>query len=149
MRRIPSRDDERRDLELEQILGLRARRCVAIEKRAASVLHDPFVLRQVLLHVRRGERWVASDDGCPWPAARLGVKRLAFLLYERDDALQPLLFDECEVLRKARMTVDAIFRATDRPVKNHAERRLRMRDCEGNDRRAAHARAHDVSALDP
>src|SRR6266705_2568760 len=46
VRRIASRDDERRDLRAQQVLGLRTRRSIAVEERAAHVGDELFVLSE-------------------------------------------------------------------------------------------------------
>src|SRR5580704_19011119 len=42
----------------------------------------------------------------------------------------------------------AVFGAADRPVQDHARNHVRMRDGKRRDRRAAHAAAHQMRALD-
>jgi hypothetical protein len=52
------------------------------------------------------------------------------------------------MLGKASMSLDAKPGATDRPVKNHAEHRLRILYGIGNDRTDAHASAQQVCRFD-
>src|SRR5712691_10637679 len=66
----------------------------------------------------------------------------------RDHAVQTGFFYERQVISEALVRLDAVLRAADRPPQQHAERRCRIRDREGHHRRAAHAAADEVRALD-
>src|SRR2546422_7572140 len=52
------------------------------------------------------------------------------------------------MVHKALMRLDAVLRAAYGPIKDHAQRGLRVGHAERGDRAAAHAGAHDVRALD-
>src|SRR5213075_2502788 len=62
---VAAGDDERRDLEPQQILRLGAGDGVAVEEGAPHVLHDRVVARRVEAGVLGGEGRVAADDAHP------------------------------------------------------------------------------------
>ena len=101
-----------------------------------------------MLDVLGGECRIVAQQRGPRPAARIGVEGLAFLAHVRNDAIHAVLLDERQVLREARMRLDAVLRAADRPPEQHAQRRRGIRDAERHDARAAHAAAHEMRALD-
>src|SRR5579883_3464310 len=149
MRGVAAGDDERRDLETQEVFGLRPGRGVAIEHRPSHPDDELLIAIGVLLHERFGEGRIARDHGRPRTAPGIDVERLAVLLHERDDGFETFTPDERQMLGKAFMAAHPILRAADRPIEDHAQGRVRMHHREGQDRRAAHARAHDVGALDP
>jgi hypothetical protein len=88
MRRIAARHDQRRNLHAHQVLGLATWRGVAVEQRAGASRDDQLVPIDVLFRVDFSEGRIALDHGGPSAAARIGAKRFAGLLHQRDDRLE-------------------------------------------------------------
>src|SRR5580704_17207459 len=143
-----ARNDERWNIQAHEILRLGPGRSVAVEQRAAHALADRLIVLAILLGIGCGKGAVALDDGRPRPAARSGAERLAVLGDQRDDAIEAVARDESEMFGKTLVARDAVFGATDWPVEDHAQHHAGMRDGKGRDRRAAHAAAHQMRALD-
>src|SRR5437660_123504 len=98
-----------------------------------------------------GWRSLIGATGTPalcWPAARIGAERLAVLRDQRRHRFEPVVLDEAQMLGEPLVAADAVFGTADRPEDDHAAHPLRMRHAERHHRRAAHATAHEVSALD-
>jgi len=75
VRRIASRDDERRDLRAQHVLGLRTRRGIAVEERAVHLRDESLVLAGVQLRVGLGE---APSFLITEAQARLSARREGF-----------------------------------------------------------------------
>src|SRR5579875_967575 len=65
MRGVAAGDDERRDLETQEVFGLRPGRGVAIEHRPSHPDDELLIAIGVLLHERFGEGRIARDHGRP------------------------------------------------------------------------------------
>jgi hypothetical protein len=148
MRLVAAGDDERGDVEAQEVLRLRARRRVAVEEDARHGGDDELVFLDVELRVSRGERAILLQDRRPRAAARIGAEGLAVLRRQVDHGLEAVLLHEREVLGETLLALDAIFRAADGPPEDHAHHRLRMRRGECDRDGATHAAADEMRALD-
>ncbi len=145
---IVTRHDERRTVQPEQILRLRARSGIPVEERACHAGDELDIAFDVLPRVRRSELRIVSQDGHPRSAARILSKRLRAALRQHHHLLEAMLFDVRQMLGESRVAVDSILRAADRPPQHEAPRRLRVRNTKRDRGRAPHAAAQDVRAVD-
>src|SRR6266850_7556074 len=114
-------NDERGDIEFEQIFRLRTRRAIPIEKRTAHFGNNDAVLRWVLPRKGLREGGIVLENCRPRSASGIGAKRFAFLLHESDNLFQAVLLNERQMLREALTAGDAILRPANRPKQNHAQ----------------------------
>ena len=77
MRRIVARNHQAWNVKAQQILGLGAGRCVAVQQCARHSGHDRFVVIEILPYIAVGKRSVMAQHGGPWPAARIGIEWLS------------------------------------------------------------------------
>src|SRR5207237_1589758 len=110
--------------------------------------NDQLVSFDILLPVFSGETAVVFDDRSPWAAPGIGAERLALFAHQIENRFETVLLDVGKMLCKPLMAADAILGAANRPEQDHAQHHPRMHHRESGDRSAAHAAAHDVSALD-
>src|SRR5206468_6377065 len=98
---ITAGNDERGDIELEQIFRFSSRSSIPIEQRTADAGHDGAILLHVLPRIGLCEGRVIADDRGPWSTSRIGAERLAFRPHKRDNLFQALPLDERQMRREA------------------------------------------------
>src|ERR1051325_12061524 len=95
-----------------------------------------------LFSVSIGESFILFDNRCPRPAPRIGVEGLSIFPDQRDHLFQAGLLNLNKVLGKSLMTVEPVFRSTDRPIQDHADDCFRVSDRKCSNRGTSNTSAH-------
>src|SRR6058998_2784396 len=97
---ITAGNDERGDIELDQIFRFSTRSGIPIEQRTADAGHDGAIVVHVLTRIGLCEGRFIPDDRSPWSTSRIGAERLAFRLHKRDHLFQAMPLDERQMRRE-------------------------------------------------
>ena len=100
---VAARDNERRDVEAQQVFRLGTGGRITVEQCARDAGDDKLVLIDVKLCVGVRESAVMTNHGRPGPAPWIGAERLSLTSYQCHHLGKAVLLHEHQVFREALM----------------------------------------------